>query len=77
MSIAGERKAAGRTELLKLAETHGLDRRQANSIIDEIRAGVARWREFAGRAEVPGPKAIEVDGVLNRSLGPQLPSTLK
>ncbi len=72
MSIAGERKSAGRTELLKLAETQALDRRQANAIIDETCAGIARWREFAGQAGVPVLKAVEVERLLTRSLGPQL-----
>lgn len=72
MSIAGERKSAGRATLLKLAETQALDRRRANAIIDETHAAIARWPEFAARAGVPAPKAGEVERVLIRSLGPQL-----
>ena len=73
MSMAGERKAVGRVELLKLAETEALDRRQAITIIEQTRDAVARWREFAAQAEVPELKAAEVELVLN-GRGDQLPA---
>ncbi len=65
MSLAGERKAVGRAELLTLAEAEALDRRQAITIIEQTRDAVSRWREFAVQAGVPELKAAEVDLVLH------------
>ena len=64
MAILGERRAAGVEHLLRLAENEGLDRRSAEGIIEQVRAGVARWREFADQAQVPILKAAEVSHAL-------------
>lgn len=71
MAMAGERRAAGRVELLKLAETEALDRRQAVVMIEQVRDAVARWREFAGQAGVPDLKAGEVESVLKVGASPK------
>ncbi len=68
MSIAGKRKSVGRAELLELAETQALDRREASTIINETSGAIAHWRAFARQAGVPGQKAGEVERLL---LGPQ------
>ena len=68
MAILGERRAAGVDHLLRLAENEGLARRNAESIIESVRASVARWREFADQAQVPAPKAAEMDRVLSAGL---------
>lgn len=64
LAVLGERRQAGRAELLKLAQTESLDSRRAQEVIDEIRAAVSRWRKFADAAGVPRVKAAEVDQVL-------------
>lgn len=65
MSLAGERASVGQAELLKLAETEALDRHQAITIIEQTRAAVSRWREFAVAAGVPALKAAEVEMFLS------------
>lgn len=65
MSISGQRLSPGRTELVKLAEAEGLDRRTAAAVIDEVREVIARWHEFAGLAGVPEIKAAEVGMLLS------------
>jgi serine/threonine-protein kinase HipA len=74
MAILGERRAAGLEHLLRLAENEGLARRSAESLIEQVRASVARWREFADQAQVPILKAAEVSHALNSAsrqrLGP-------
>jgi serine/threonine-protein kinase HipA len=74
MSILGERRAAGLEHLLRLAENEGLARRSAEAIVEQVRASVARWREFADQAQVPILKAAEVSHALasapRQRLGP-------
>ena len=65
MSIAGERRTAGKAELGKLAMTEALDRHQANEIIEQTRHAVSKWREFASAAGVPEIKAAEVESALD------------
>ena len=65
MSLAGERTSVGQAELLKLAGTEALDRHQAITIIEQTRAAVSRWREFAAAAGVPALKAAEVEMFLS------------
>lgn len=76
MAILGERRAAGVEQLLALAENEGLARRQAEDIIEQVRASVARWREFADQAQVPILKAAEVSHALTagprQRLGPSV-----
>jgi serine/threonine-protein kinase HipA len=64
MSIAGERRTAGRSELGKLAMTEALDRPQADDIIEQTRRAVSKWREFATEAGVPEINAAEVESAL-------------
>jgi serine/threonine-protein kinase HipA len=68
MAILGERRAAGLEHLFKLTETEGLARRSAEGIVEQVRTGVARWREFADQAQVPALKAAEVGRVLAAGL---------
>lgn len=64
MSLAGERQKADQTHLLKLAASEALDRRMAESVIEEVRIAIRRWREFAEQAEVPALPAAEVQHLL-------------
>ncbi len=69
MAILGERRNAGVEHLLRLAENEGLARRTAEGIIEQIRASVARWREFADHAQVPILTAAEIGHALSRAPG--------
>jgi hypothetical protein len=64
----------GVDQLLLLAENEGLARRSAEGIIEQVRASVARWREFADQAQVPILQAAEVSHELTSAprqrLGP-------
>lgn len=60
MSLAGERRNADRSHLLKLAASEALDRRMAESVIEEVGTAIRRWREFAEHAQVPAPAAAQV-----------------
>ncbi len=64
MSLVGERRIAGRSHLLKLAESEALDRRMAEAMIEEVHAAVSRWREFADEARVPAVRAAEIQNLI-------------
>ncbi len=64
MAILGERRAVDVNYLLRLAENEGLARRSAEGVVAQVRASVARWREFADQAQVPVSKAAEVGHAL-------------
>ncbi len=64
MAMLGTRHEVGMSQLLRLAESEGLAQRAAKAIIDEVRASVARWRDFADQSQVPAIKAAEVAHVL-------------
>ncbi|MDI1249627.1 MAG: type II toxin-antitoxin system HipA family toxin [Lacunisphaera sp.] len=69
MAILGERRGAGVDHLLRLAENEGLARRSAEGIIEQVRASIARWREFADQAQVPILQAAEIGHAL--TVGPR------
>jgi serine/threonine-protein kinase HipA len=60
LAVAGERRAAGRDHLIKLADEEGIRRSDALALIDRVRAAVAQWRLFADAAQVPILRAAEV-----------------
>lgn len=72
MAILGERRGAGVDHLLRLAENEGLARRSAEGIIEQVRASIARWREFADQAQVPTLQAAEVSHALTAGLHQRL-----
>ena len=53
MAVCGERRAAGPDHLRKLAEAEGLDRKRAQTIIDEVAAALRHWPALAAEAGVP------------------------
>lgn len=61
MAVCGERRSAGIEHLKKLAASESLDAKQAARVIDEIRAGLSKWRTFADQAGVPALLAAEVE----------------
>lgn len=52
MSVAGEGRNPGVPHMLAVAAEAGVDKRQAERIIEGVREAVARWGEFAREAEV-------------------------
>ena len=50
---------ADQSRLLKLAAAEALDRRVAEAAINEVRAAIRRWHDFAEQAKVPALKADE------------------
>jgi serine/threonine-protein kinase HipA len=70
LSIQGERANAGITHLFKLAESETLERNKAASVIDEVTAALARWRDFADEAKVP--RALSQDVAM--TLAPAAPA---
>ena len=64
MSLAGERQKADQSHLLKLAASEALDRRRAESVIEEVSAAIRRWRDFADQAKVPALPAAEIQALL-------------
>ncbi len=52
MTIAGEGRDPGKAHLLRLAEQAGVTRPQASAVLEEVRAAVDRWEEFAVSAGV-------------------------
>jgi len=60
MTVAGEGKAPGAGHLLQVALERGVSRAEATVVMDEVRAAVARWPEFARLAGVSGGKAREI-----------------
>ena len=52
MTVAGEGRAPDRSHMLELARRSDVSRREAEAIIDEVRAAVACWPEHAAAAGV-------------------------
>ncbi len=60
MAVCGERRSTGVEHLVKLAKSESLDAKEAKRIIEEVRAALTRWREFAEGAGVPVLTAAEI-----------------
>lgn len=64
-TIMGEGKHPGRKHLQKLAAVVGIARRDAERIIDEVRAAVQDWQQFAAIAGVSKLHTANISSVLN------------
>lgn len=64
MAVMGERCHVGIHQLETLAEAEGIDRRARRVILDDVRAAIARWPEFAALAELSPRDAREVEEAL-------------
>jgi serine/threonine-protein kinase HipA len=64
MTVAGEGRAPNRSHLLALAEGAEVSRREAEAVIEEVRAAVARWSDHARAAGVTAATA----GMIARAL---------
>ena len=60
MTVHGEGRRPTREDMLALGEQAGIAHRRANAIIDEVRAGVSRWRQFADQAHVAPAVAARI-----------------
>lgn len=65
MTVAGEGRAPGRSDLLKLAGLAGIPDRDAQTILDEVASAVASWRSQAREAGV-GARTVKV---IEKALG--------
>ncbi len=52
MTVAGESRAPGRDPILRLADIADIDRRDAESILEEVAEALAHWPQFADESEV-------------------------
>jgi len=67
MAVLGERSRAGLPHLEKLAADEGIERADCRAILDEVRAALARWPEFAAAAGLPERDAAEIGAAIQRS----------
>jgi len=65
MTLAGEGRDPGRSHMLRLAEQGGVFVREAESIIGEVQAAVARWTDFADQAGVSDATRKRITGSLS------------
>jgi serine/threonine-protein kinase HipA len=63
MSMNGKRTDITRDDLLAVAKTMNI--KKAAAIIDEVKAGVKRWKTFAKKAELPA-KQVEMIGKMHQ-----------
>lgn len=63
--VAGEGRAPGTAHMLKVAEAASISPRIAKTAIDEVRAVIARWRDFADEAGLAAARRSELDRLLN------------
>lgn len=67
MSVGGESLDPGVDDLLRIGQDAGLDRHQVSGVIDEVRAAVRRWEEFADAQEVPSRERRRVAALCRRA----------
>jgi serine/threonine-protein kinase HipA len=63
MTVGGESKKPGQTELLGLAKSFAI--KKPERIIDEVREAVNRWPEFAQASSVPQDSISRINRDLN------------
>ncbi|MGE7371436.1 type II toxin-antitoxin system HipA family toxin [Neorhizobium sp. NPDC001467] len=63
--VAGEGRAPDTSHMLKVTKAASIRPRAAQTIIDEVRAIVTCWPEYAEEAGLPAPWARELDRILN------------
>lgn len=63
--VAGEGRAPGTAHMLKVAEAASINPRIAKTVIDEVRAVIARWPDFADEAGLAAARRNELDRLLN------------
>lgn len=68
MTLAGEGKAPGPSQILRLAQERGVSAAEASAILDEVRSALGRWNGFSKFAGVSKPRAAEIAKVLRGGL---------
>lgn len=66
MSVDGESRAPGAEHLVRIGVTAGVDAHQVRAVLDEVRAAIARWEEFADAAELPSATRSRIGRSLAR-----------
>ena len=64
MAIAGEGRHPGLSHMLAVAREAGVPEKRARQVIDEVRAAVDLWPNFAAAAGVGAPSRDRIRGVL-------------
>ncbi len=60
MPLAGNAVTPGVAEVLRLADEAEIPARTAGEVIEQVRAAIARWPEFAQQAGIPAGQAREI-----------------
>lgn len=61
MAVAGEARQPRTPDMLRVAESTGIDAGRARQVIGEVRDAVARWPEFAGDTGLSRDRVREID----------------
>ncbi|MEO8112919.1 MAG: type II toxin-antitoxin system HipA family toxin [Phenylobacterium sp.] len=64
MRLNGKQDGFERADLIAFAESAGLKRARANTLIDEVATAIAGWRDYAAKGEVPDPEAARIGAAL-------------
>jgi serine/threonine-protein kinase HipA len=64
MTVAGEGRSPGASHILRAGLARDVSRAEALAVMDEVRAAVARWPEFAGLAGVGKARVRQIQGTL-------------
>jgi len=68
MTVLGEGKAPGRTDVCKLGEIHGIKKKYINRIVDQVSHGVNRFQAHAETAGVSRARRQKITSVIERNL---------
>lgn len=75
MAVAGESRAPGRVDLLRLAENIGLARAEADRGLDQVRTGLDAWPQFAKAFGVPRARLGAIGAVIADQSAALAPAT--
>lgn len=70
MSLNGKRDGFTLADFTACAQTAAMKRGRAETILEEVRAAVARWPEFAAQAQVPDSWREQIQSTLRLALPP-------
>lgn len=60
MTVAGEGRSPGLSDLLRLAEKADLPTRETSAIVEEVQVAVTRWTEHAAHAAIPRTRVSQI-----------------
>lgn len=64
--VAGEGRAPGLADMMRVAASASISARIAASVIDEVRAAIGQWSHFADQAGLEASRRDEIDRILKR-----------